>query len=185
MKKSLAAVAVAGAIVLTGASAAHAYPVDIECVANPTTVALGGSTTISCTGLNDDFDATFSVTGPGVQQGVTLTSVAASAATGTASVTKPVVGGATSATFTPPTAADYAITVTQGDESFGPFTDTVTVTVVEGSASGGTGGTGSTGGLPATGGDVPGAALWLGVGALGVGGIAVAAAAARRRASRV
>lgn len=179
MKKSLAAVAVAGAIVLTGASAAHAYPVDIECVANPTTVALGGSTTISCTGLNDDFDATFSVTGPGVQQGVTLTSVAASAATGTASVTKPVVGGATSATFTPPTAADYAITVTQGDESFG--TDTVTVTVVEGSASGGTG---STGGLPATGGDVPGAALWLGVGALGVGGIAVAAAAARRRASR-
>lgn len=181
MKKSLAAVAVAGAIVLTGASAAHAYPVDIECVANPTTVALGGSTTISCTGLNDDFDATFSVTGPGVQQGVTLTSVAASAATGTASVTKPVVGGQTSATFTPPTSADYAITVTQGDESFGTFTDTVTVTVVEGSASGGTG---STGGLPATGGDVPGAALWLGVGALGVGGIAVAAAAARRRASR-
>ena len=181
MKKSLAAVAVAGAIVLTGASAAHAYPVDIECVANPTTVALGGSTTISCTGLNDDFDATFSVTGPGAQQGVTLTSVAASATTGTASVTKPVVGGQTSATFTPPTAADYAITVAQGDESFGTFTDTVTVTVVEGSASGGTG---STGGLPATGGDVPGAALWLGVGALGVGGIAVAAAAARRRASR-
>lgn len=181
MKKSLAAVAVAGAIVLTGASAAHAYPVDIECVANPTTVALGGSTTISCTGLNDDFDATFSVTGPGAQQGVTLTSVAASATTGTASVTKPVVGGQTSATFTPPTAADYAITVAQGDESFGTFTDTVTVTVVEGSASGGTGGTG---GLPATGGDVPGAALWLGVGALGVGGIAVAAAAARRRASR-
>ncbi|MEV8273692.1 hypothetical protein [Microbacterium sp. NPDC077184] len=184
MKKSLAAVAVAGAIVLTGASAAHAYPVDIGCTVSPGTVAVGQSATISCVAFNDDFPATFTVTGPGVVQGVTLTSVSASAVS-SASVTKDVVNGETSATFTPPTAAEYEITVTQDGGEFGSFADSLAITVIEGSASGGTGGSGAEGGLPATGGDVPGAALWLGVGALGVGGIAVAAAAARRRASRV
>ncbi|HBS76140.1 MAG TPA: sortase, partial [Microbacterium sp.] len=38
--------------------------------------------------------------------------------------------------------------------------------------------------LPATGGDVPMGAIWLGIGAVGLGGIAVTAAAARRRASQ-
>ncbi|WP_396655249.1 LPXTG cell wall anchor domain-containing protein [Microbacterium aurum] len=47
---------------------------------------------------------------------------------------------------------------------------------------GGTGGAGST--LPSTGGEIPAVALWIGAGALGLGGLAVVAATARRRAQQ-
>lgn len=121
-------------------------------------------------------EATFTVT---PTTGATLSSLVKAAAAG--SVTKPIVNGVASANFTASAAGTYTVSVTDGDVN-----DTITLTVTAastgGGAGGGTGGAGST--LPSTGGEIPAVALWIGAGALGLGGLAVVAATARRRAQQ-
>lgn len=172
IRKTLVAVGLAGALVFAGSAAAFAdYTGSEEIVvtASPASVTPGASSTITATGLDGE-TATFAVTsGPA---GATITSIVYAAAL--PSTTKNVVDGSASATFTPAAAGNYVVTVTSGEE-----TQSVSVSVGTASAGGGSG----SGTLPATGGTVPVEALWLGVGILGLGGIAVTAAVARRRAT--
>ncbi|WP_141937052.1 hypothetical protein [Microbacterium sp. SLBN-154] len=148
----------------------------METVAGDVTLTPGQATVI--TAQNVDGTVTFATSGPGVSEN-TLTSIAFAAAVGSDTAVKQADENRTAqATFTAPTAGGtYVVTITDGDGD----TDSITLTVAAAS-SGGTGGTG--GSLPATGGDaVPAAAIWLGAGAVGLGGIAVTAAVARRRAA--
>ena len=169
-KKFLSAAGIAAVFIFGSAAAAAAdeYPADAPVVATDTTLAPGQSVTITANDLGDYATVTFSANGG------TLASIVAAAGTGT-SVEKTVVNGSASATFTAPTTAgSYVVTVTApGGEVLGSVTLTVAAA----------GGGGAGGGLPATGGSVPAAMIWAGVGALGLGGIAVAAVAARRRAA--
>ncbi|MEI3865712.1 hypothetical protein V6S02_01315 [Microbacterium sp. CCNWLW134] len=171
------ATGIAGLLVLGAASAAQAddYASAVDVTAGDVTLTPGQATVI--TANNVDGQATFSTTGPGVGEN-TLTSVAFAATTGSDTAIKPVdENRRAQATFTAPTAGGtYVISVEDADGD----TDTITLTVAA-ATSGGTGGSGA---LPATGGDaVPAAAIWLGAGAVGLGGIAVTAAVARRRAA--
>lgn len=167
LKKTFAALAVAGLLVLGAASAATAadYPVEVVTSAGSAAVVPGTPTTITINNLEGYDEVTFSTTGG------TLSSIVV-AATGS-SVNKPVVNGSASAKFVSNSAGSFTVTVSSGGTVLGSTTVTV--------AAAGTPGAG--GGLPATGGTVPAAAVWLGVGAIGIGGIAVAAAVARRRAA--
>ncbi|AZC12328.1 hypothetical protein [Microbacterium sp. ABRD28] len=180
LKKTLSAAGIAGLLVLGAASAAQAddYATDVETVAGDVTLTPGQATVI--TAQNVDGTVTFATSGAGVSEN-TLTSIAFAAAVGSDTAVKQADENRTAqATFTAPTAGGtYTINITDGDGD----TDSVTLTVAAaGSGTGGTGGTGGT--LPATGSDaVPAAAIWLGAGAVGLGGIAVTAAVARRRAA--
>lgn len=174
IKKALTATAVAGLLVLGGAAAAHAdgYPPEVECTVTPASITVGGSVTIACTG----FDLTTALFG--VDGGDGTVSSIVRAATAPVVVEKPITDGAASATYTAPaTAGTYTVFVAQTDGEVTEDVAEVSVTVTAATAAGG-GGTA----LPATGGTVPAAAIWLGVGAVGIGGIAVAAGVARRRA---
>ncbi|GAA2002731.1 hypothetical protein [Microbacterium ulmi] len=171
-KKAITALAIAGAIILSGAAAATAadYPPEEDVVVSSPTVAPGGSITITITGLEEleGLTVTFTITaGP---SGGSLSSIFY-AATADDSVDKVVSGGSASATFTSTTPGAYTVTIFGPD---GEVLGTAGVTVAASSTGGG--------GLPATGGTVPAAAIWLGAGAIGIGGIAVTAVAARRRA---
>lgn len=180
LKKTAAALAVAGVIALGSATPAFAYPVDPEagCTVSPASFTAGTPSVISCVGLPAG-PTTFTVAGPGVTPGV-IASVASASASASASVTKTAgEDGAVSATFTPPQTASYSITVVDADGA------TVASETLPASSGTGTGGSASGGGLAVTGGSVAGEVVWLGVGALGLGGIAVAAAVARRRAASV
>ncbi|MGQ3200771.1 MAG: hypothetical protein ACT6TF_12695, partial [Microbacterium aurantiacum] len=180
LKKTAAALAVAGVIALGSATPAFAYPVDPEagCTVSPAAFTAGTPSVISCVGLPAG-PTTFTVVGPGVVPGV-LASVASAAASGSASVTKDASAeGTVSATFTPPQTASYSITVVDAEGN------TVASETLPAASGTGTGGSASGGGLAVTGGSVAGEVVWLGVGALGLGGIAVAAAVARRRAASV
>ncbi|WP_194397528.1 sortase [Microbacterium atlanticum] len=173
IKKSFAALAIAGALVFggaAGAAVADPYPPEGGVTASDTTPAPGQSVVLRVTGIEGETSATFSITsGPA---GASLASIVfASAGT---SVTKPVVNGTAEASFTASASGTYVIAVTGGS---GANLGSITLTV--GSAAG----AGGSGTLPATGGAVPAAAIWVGVGALGLGGIAVAAGVARKRAA--
>jgi len=185
LKKVFATVGLAVLLALGGGSAASAYPATASCSANPTTFAVGGSTTILCVGLRPLITGTLTVTGPGVQPG-SLSSIVLAGAVGSASVTKTTTPeGTVAVTFTGPIVPGaYTISLVAEDGASG--STTVNVVPAGGSGTGGTSGgtqsgTGGTG-LSATGGTVPAAAIWFGVGAVGLGAIAVAAAASRRRA---
>lgn len=172
-KKLLSVVGIAAAITLGSAAAASAvYTPGVEIVAGDVTLAPGESTVITVNGLGERDTVNFAYTGPGGS----LASIVAASAGGT-SVDKPVNGGSASATFTANAVGDHVIVVS--DET--GVLESITITVA--AAGTGTGGTGGNAGgqLPATGGTVPAAAIWAGVGAIGLGGIAVAAVAARRR----
>lgn len=174
-KKLLSAAGIAAAIVLgtaAAASAASGYPAGVTLTASAATIAPGGSTTITATGLGDLQTVYFGVGGTGGS----LSSIVLASGAGT-SVAKPVSNGSASATFTASTAGEYVVSVSDGETVL----DTVTITVA--AAGAGTGGGGAGPQLPATGGTVPAAVIWAGVGAIGLGGIAVAAVAARRRAA--
>jgi len=180
LKKTAAALAVAGVIALGSATPAFAYPVDPEagCTVSPAAFTAGTPSVISCVGLPAG-PTTFTVVGPGVVPGV-IASVASASASGSASVTKDAsADGTVSATFTPPQTASYSITVVDSEGA------TVASETLPAASGTGTGGSASGGGLAVTGGSVAGEVVWLGVGALGLGGIAVAAAVARRRAASV
>jgi hypothetical protein len=172
-KKILPALIAAGLLVFgSGAAAATAaeYPSSVTCTVSPTSVAVGGNATVTCTGFMPNSTVSFTSTGGSIASLV----FTATTATKTADAS-----GSVSTVFTAPTTAgSYTVTAsgTAPDESAVTGSATITVTA----AAGGGGGAG----LPATGGTVPAAAIWLGVGAIGIGGIAVAAAVARRRASQ-
>lgn len=171
MKKSLAATAVAAVFVLGGAASAQAtvYTPSIDCTANPATLEVGQSATIDCQfeNIDDGTSVVFSVEG----SGATLSSLVFAAGSGS-SVTKTVAGGAASATLAATVAGTYTVSVTAGQLA----TETATVTAAAAGEDPDT--------IPSTGGTVPTAALWLGAGALGLGGLAVVAATARRRAQQ-
>ncbi|HAS33353.1 MAG: hypothetical protein CMH38_14695 [Microbacterium sp.] len=172
-KKSFAALAIAGALVLGGSAAATAYTPSGGAVSDPV-IAPGQSTIITFTGLEAYDQVVFTITGP---SGASLTSIAYAASGDTVySVTKDVVDGSASATFTGGGAGTYEVVLTDTDGNVIATTE-ITVTADSDSDS-------DSGELPATGGDVPMGAIWLGIGAVGLGGIAVTAAAARRRASQ-
>lgn len=178
LKKSLIGAAIAGLLVLGGASAATAdsYPPDgATLTVSPASIAVGGTATLTATGLGELETVYF---GSDTPAGGTIASIVSASSTGP--VAKPVTDGTATATFTAAQPGTYTLAVSDGETVL----DTATITVTAaGSGAGGSGGTGGAGGnLPATGSEVPAAALWLGVGALGIGGIAVAAAVARRRA---
>lgn len=177
LKKTLTATGIAGLLVLGGASAAMAdgYETDVEATAGDVTLTPGQATVI--TASNVDGQVVFETSGPGVSEN-TLTSISFAAVVSSDTAIKQADANRTAqATFTAPTAGgSYDITITdaQGDRQV------ITVTVAAANA----GGSGTGGSLPATGGDaVPAAAVWLGAGAVGLGGIAVTAAVARRRAA--
>lgn len=175
LKKTLAAAVVAGALLFGGASAASAandYPADDARVTAPTTAVAPGApvvVTFDARGISPlPAEVGFSVTGP---QGANLASIVA-AATSTTSITKPVSNGTASTTFTATAPGTYTVTGAAGG-----ITDAVTITVAAGAAA-------ADPSLPATGGELSTAALWVGAGALGLGGLAVVAATARRRAAQ-
>lgn len=156
---------------LGGAAAASAdYPVDAPVTVSDTTPVVGQPVTITFGELGDLESVFFSVS---PSTGATLASIVLASA-GT-SVEKPVVDGSATATFTAQTSGTYVVSISDGETVIGSVTLDV--------APAGSGAGGSSGDLPATGGAVPGAFVWLGVGAVGLGAIAVAAAVARRRAA--
>ncbi len=176
MKKTVTSLALAGVLVLGGASAAGAvqYPVDEpEVTASDTTPVAGQPVTLTVRVPEGITEVTFTVNG--APAGSTLTSmVFASASTVDLSVNKPVVNGTASAVFTPAGNGTFTAVVTA------PGMEPISIDVVVGAAT--TPGDDSDG-LATTGGDVPAGVIWAGVGAIGLGGIAVATAAARRRSS--
>lgn len=179
IRKTLVAAGIAGALVFAGSAAANAAytpgadPDDgvIDITVSDQAVTPGSPVTITAGDL-DGPTATFAIAGG--PSGATLSSIVFAAAQ--PSVEKDVENGFASATFEAATPGEYTITVASGDQE----PQTIAVTVATAAA----GGTGSgSGTLPATGGTLPVEALWLGVGVLGLGGIAVTAAVARRRAT--
>ncbi len=177
LKKALTTVGIAGLLVLGASSAATAanYPPQVDGTSSSPVVAPGVPTTISfgVPGYDDGTTVTFVVTGEDVS-GVTLATIVRTAVT-SKSFDKTITGGSASVQFSSTSGGTFTVT---------PFIDgrqvgnAVSVTV---DASGG-GSDASNPALPATGSEVPAAALWLGVGAVGIGGIAIAAGVARRRA---
>lgn len=173
LKKTFAAAGVAALLLLGGASAASAvsYPPDEGCTAVPATIAVGETSVITCVGLDPNVTGTFTVSGPGVVSD-TLSSVVFASTSGTSSVTKTTSAtGEVSVNFRGPAAASFTVSLEAENGQSGSATVTVTDTADGGDED-----------LAGTGGTVPAAAIWLGVGAIGIGGIAVAAAVARRRA---
>jgi len=175
-KKAFAAIAVAGLLVLGGASAASAdpYPPSTNISASDTTPAVGAPITITATGLGDLPVVFFSVT---PSNGASLASIVAASAS--AGLEKPVVNGSASVQFTAQREGTFTVSVSDGTQVI----RSITLEVGAVGAGGGSNAGDGSDGLPPTGGTVAAAYVWLGVGALGLGGIAVAAAAARRRAS--
>lgn len=186
-KKILAATGVAGLLVLGASSAAMAdeeYVATLNVTAQDPTLTPGQATTVTVTDAAPG-DVLFGTDGPGVESD-TLTSISFAADSGGVSAVTKVAGedGVASATFTAPNVSSgtYVVTVTDSTGEFGQVTLTVGTATAPGAGSGS--GTGTGGSLPATGGNaVPAAAVWLGAGAVGLGGIAITAAVARRRAA--
>lgn len=182
MKKTLTSLALAGFLVAGGASAATAagYPVDEpDIVASDTTPVAGQPVTLTVRVPDGITEVTFTVNG--APAGSTLTSmVHAAAATVDLSVVKPVVNNTASAVFTPAGNGTFAVVVTA------PGMDPISLDVVVGAAAApgeNPDDPANSDDLATTGGDVPAGVIWAGVGAIGLGGIAVATAAARRRSS--
>ncbi|WP_448710942.1 hypothetical protein [Microbacterium profundi] len=177
MKKTLTSLALAGILVVGGASAANAetYPVDGPgIVASDTTPAVGQPITLTVTVPDGIPEVTFSITG--APAGSTLASTVYAASNKIdLSVVKSVSNNTASAVFTPSAAGTFRVTVTA------PGMDPMYIDVVVGAGTSGT--DNGNDDLATTGGDVPAGVIWAGVGALGLGGIAVGAAALRRRAN--
>ena len=175
-KKALAVTAISGAMIFGGAlaaSAADGYPTEVSCTISPATLEVGDQATIGCVGLTPGEVYTFSVTGPGITPGA-LSSIVAAAATGTATVDKTAdANGDASAAFTATAAGTFSFSVT-GD---GVAVASVTAAVTDPNAAA----PGAGAELPVTGGGVSPAAIWIGVGALALGGGAIGVATVRRR----
>lgn len=175
MKKTLTSVALAGILVLGGASVATAaeYPVDEPgIVVSDTSPTVGQPVTITVTVPDGITDVTFSITG--APAGSTLASTVYAASNQVdLSVDKSVSDNTASAVFTPSAEGTFRVTVTA------PGMDPQYFDIVVGSGSSND----DDDDLATTGGDVPAGVIWAGVGALGLGGLAVGTAALRRRAN--
>lgn len=141
------------------------------CVANPTTISVGQSAVVTCSGINPPrgyLGVKFEAWNPQIVLG-SLSSLLRTEVPD-AGVLKPISDDSASVTFTPSVAGSYRITSTliQEDAAY-PLND-VTITVVAASAE-----------LPVTGGDVPLGALISGICALALGSGAIVIAGARRR----
>lgn len=176
--KTLAGLAVAAALVLGGGTAAGAadrYPVaPPECSVSPSTIPVGEAATVTCVWPDDSLDgrtAVFSVSGPAVGPG-TLAEIRLGAVTGSAQVEKTIVGDTAAAVFTGPAQRVYDIRIAWDADGAGSTSAQVELPVTV---------TAATGTLPASGGEFPSIALWLGALLLGSGGIALAAGRARHR----
>lgn len=175
MKKLLTSLALAGILVAGGASAASAaeYPVDPVITTSDSTPVPGQAITLTVQVPAGVTEVTFTINGAPV--GSTLTStVFAAANTVDLSVAKPVVNGTATAVFTPSGPGTFTVTASAP----GMATQTLTLVVAAGQSDDDD----DSDDLATTGGDIPAGVIWVGVGAIGLGGIAVAAAAARRRA---
>ncbi|WP_396668812.1 hypothetical protein [Microbacterium sp. R86528] len=179
MKKSLTALAIAGALVFSGAAATSAAAYTPVGPSAPGIISVGSPVTFTFDGLAD-FNGqtlTFVLTGENAS-GATLASMVFTSTT-SAGVAKTVVDGSVDVTVTVASEGSYTLTGYDADGNAVAAASFATSGV-------GTDGselpaTGDEDALPATGGDAPLGALWLGAGALGLGGIAVAAGVARRR----
>lgn len=178
LKKTLAAAAVAAALLFTGASAAQAavddYPATVSVEAASSTLEVGGSTVVTATFENTEFAAATFTVSP--TTGGSLSAIVRTAT----SVESTIVDGKATTTFTATEPGTYTVTASTPDSE--PASTTITVAAAGAGAGGSTGG--GSNALPSTGGQIPAAALWGGAGALGLGALAVVAAAARRRANQ-
>ncbi|MEV8268623.1 LPXTG cell wall anchor domain-containing protein [Microbacterium sp. NPDC076911] len=185
MKKSLTALAIAGALVFSGAAAtsAAAYTPSTDYGASTSIIVPGSPVTFTFSDLAafEGLTLSFFLTGEGAS-GATLASMVFTSTT-SAGVDKVVSGGSVAVTVTVATEGSYTLT---GYDSEGNAvasasfaTSSSTSTSTSSSTSGST--TDGSDSLPATGGEASLAVVWLGAGALGLGGIAVAAGVARRR----
>lgn len=174
MKKLLTCLALAGILVAGGASAANAaaYPVDPVITTNDSSPVPGQSVTLSVQVPAGITAVTFTING--APAGSTLAStVFAAANTVDLSVTKPVVNGTASAVFTPGGPGTFTVTASA------PGMADQTLSLVVAAATDQPGDDSDD--LATTGSDIPVGVIWAGVGAIALGGVAVAAAAARRR----
>jgi len=177
LKKTLAAAAVAAALLFTGASAAQAsasYPATVTVTAASSTLEVGGSTVVTATFENTEFAAATFTVSP--TTGGSLSAIVRTAT----SVESTIVDGKATTTFTATEPGTYTVTASTPDSE--PASTTITVAAAGAGAGGSTGG--GSNALPSTGGQIPAAALWGGAGALGLGALAVVAATARRRANQ-
>lgn len=175
----LATSALAGALVLTGATAASA--VDYTGASVSATTAGPGSTvtfTSPATGIAPGTTANISIDGPRAAEETVIT---ASVKTGTDTFDA---NGVVSFRFTIPTSAQpgdrYTVSVTAND-GVDTYTGTQVVTVAGVPADGGAG---AGAGLPATGGADLTPALWFGAGAIALGAAAAGVVAVTRRNGR-
>lgn len=179
LKKTLAATVVAGALLFGGASAASAannYP-PVTPSGSTITVTAGATATVTfdASGLPAiDTSVNFTITGP---SSVSFGSIVAAATTVTSQTTEPIVNDTATVSFTTTVPGTYTVSAAGAQSAQSLGTVTVAVAAV------------ASDGVPidrlqATGGEMSTAALWVGAGALGLGGLAVVAATARRRAAQ-
>jgi hypothetical protein len=175
----IAIVGIAGALTVVGAGASHAdtYPPALSCVVSSPTLDPGQSTVIECGGdgaIESGTSAVFTVSGPGASTG---TLAAVFAPVGTTQVTKTVTDdGSVSATFTAPEVTSTSTYTISVSDAAGRFAATAAVTV-NAAAEGGDGP------FSGTGGGLPTWLIWVGLGALGLGVVAVIVAINRKRRS--
>lgn len=191
LKKTFAVAAIALGLVVASASAASAdYTGTPPISAGDPVMAPGGSTVITVTGLPEGAECVaFQVLQPeGGDGSVDPTTVGVSGDTASTTFTASVLGAYTIEVLTstagcgapPASIVSSAVFAAAEFVYFGSVTITVAVPTDGGS---GPAAPGAAPGLPPTGGQVPAAALWLGIGAVGIGAIAVTAGVARRRAA--
>ncbi|MCU4671205.1 LPXTG cell wall anchor domain-containing protein [Microbacterium fluvii] len=191
MNKAISAVVAAAALTLVGAAAAPAafaasdasvrtaetYPVaQAECTAEPQTIEIGSASTITCVWDDDSLDGTivtFATDGPGIGTD-SLASLVVASNTGIDTAERTIAGDTASIVFTGPAERVYPITITWGPDAASTAHVEIPISVVRATGDA----------LPATGGSVPSAAIWLGVGALGLGAIAVSVGLGRREGAR-
>jgi len=202
LKKSFAGLALAGMLIIGVAtsSSADEYPPDGSFTATPPIIAPGGTSTLLAVGIPDGYDtAEFAIIdepdgGDGV---IDPEIVALDEGTATSEFTATVLGVYT---------IEVVATVHQEGEAFGglpvsqpiasgeslsgivfagpvEYVYTATVTVSEAAPSPSPSAPGTPGALPATGAEWSSLALWVGIGAVVLGAVVLAAAAIRRRSS--
>ncbi len=175
MKKTLTGAALAGLLVLGGASMATAatYPDEGPVITTPVLSPVAGQGVPFTVTVPVGIDSVnFRITGASC--GSTLASVVTAVPTVDLAVDKAVSNRTATAVLTPGCPGTHTVIASA------PGMDPVSLSVVV-AAPAAAGGSGSGSDLAATGGAVPAGVIWAGVGALGLGGIVIAGAAARRR----
>ncbi|AYF97237.1 hypothetical protein [Protaetiibacter intestinalis] len=169
VKKTITALAAAFALTIGGAASAaiaDPYPAT-DGAAGPATVAPGGSASFGFDGFLPQESVTFTLTGENASGATLAASGVLAVVDNSAPVTKPASGaGAASVSVTLPANATGTYTLVASAES-GSATTTFAVSIA------------------ATGADVPAWLIWGGVGAVGLGVLALIAVSASRRTRKV